>query len=133
MFKKIIIIVALVATSGVHGFGKIEEKGPNGCELTEEYKRARWEFQKPIRENWHECENSISQANYWYAFSQCLKEQESQSELTVMCGRDAAHNSQNYEKVPINSEHCSRFRVDYVLSVRELEKEIERLGITKCK
>ncbi len=103
------------------------------CEITEEYKLAKWEIEKALRLNLNECLYSISQANYWYAASQCVEITKHLPLIEGNCLYNAAHKGSEFIKIEITTDICKHFDRDSEFSKRAIAEEIERKKIRKCK
>lgn len=102
------------------------------CDLTDEYKNARNEITKSARESYNQCQASVSQAQHWYAFTQCI-EQRDDKKIGVTCGRIIGHNQKQYKKFSIDHNHCNILRASSKEVRAFFEEHVKEKGILKCK
>ncbi|MEW8330099.1 MAG: hypothetical protein AB2692_04120 [Candidatus Thiodiazotropha sp.] len=103
------------------------------CELTEEYKVEKWEFEKVLRQNLNECLYSISQANYWYAASQCVEKTKHLPIIEGNCLYNAAHKGGEFQRIEITTDICKHYDRDSEFYRRALLEEMQRQKVRKCK
>lgn len=104
----------------------------SSCELTDEYKAARNEITKSARESFNQCKDSVLRAQNWYAFTQCI-EQEDYKKSGVTCSRITGHNQKKYILLNIDDTHCNILQETSKKVKIILEKYIKEKGITRCK
>ncbi|MES9905577.1 MAG: hypothetical protein ABW168_23240 [Sedimenticola sp.] len=104
------------------------------CETTDEFKELKWGQTKDARKAHSECEDSISNVNYWFAFSQCIdRKNTGEVEKHLVCGRDAAHSPGKYLELKIDKKFCEEFRPGSSWFNKVVEEEALRRGIVRCK
>ena len=102
------------------------------CELTDKYKAARNEITKSARKSFNECRASVSQAQYWYTFTQCI-EQRDDKKIGGTCGHITGHNQKQYKTLSIDAAHCNILGATSKEVKAIFEEHVKEKGIIKCK
>ena len=102
------------------------------CDLTDDYKTARNEIAKSAKESFYECVASVSKAQRWFAFAQCI-EQRDDKKSGRTCSDIIGHNLKEYKKLSIDVAHCKVLSASSQEFKVILEEHVKEKGIIKCK
>lgn len=103
------------------------------CQLTDEYKEARKEIGKLVygdESNYRRCQNSVSNYDYWKAYSKCAKNGGGKN-----VGGGCAHLAGRAKYFQVSDVgHCEIFKFEPTpeLAQSMLEETVKAEGIKKC-
>jgi hypothetical protein len=102
------------------------------CDLTDEYREARTMYVQEARRAYDECSQSVSSADHWYKYVQCLEAGDGKN-VGGGCGHLASFPSDRYKSLDISSDFCKVLKPTTDEMKENFYEYVGNVGIVKCK